>query len=49
MQCIRASVTSILGLSRIRLEEDVVIRLECQTETRFVPEEDFGIENGVPV
>ena len=34
---------SILGLSRIHLEDDVVTKLEWQTETRFVPEEDLGI------
>ena len=40
MRCIRALVTSILGLSRIHLEDEVVTELEWQSETRLVPEEN---------
>ena len=49
MWCIKALVTLILGLSRIHPEDEGVTRLDCQSGTRFVTEEDFGIENGVPV
>ena len=38
-----------MGLSRIHLEDEVVTKLEWQSEARFGPEKNFGIENGVPV
>ena len=41
--------TSIMGLSGIHLEDEVVTKLKWQSETQFVPGEDFGTENGVPV
>ena len=46
---IRTLVTSIMGLSRILLEDGVVTKLEWLLVTRFVSEGDLGTENGVPV
>ena len=47
--CIGSLVTSIISLSRIILEDGVVTKLEWQSETRIVSEEELDTERVVPV